>query len=378
MLSDLEHEYDMMNHRNSLCIKPRPDLSSAAEEVERCLAISTFDGWELSIPTWERFINWLEPLICEGISYAPHPSKNIQGRLHWTLQQCMPFGSTIDLSGKDLKVLQPILDTLRGVTIHYRGIVITPAGIALRGFPATQRDYTRILHARACLCEALQSIGIPYNPPYINTICHSTVFRWTQSPTEDQLDYVKSGVIQWQEAHIATIRPYKWSFGFMTLRCRDHENRIAHIYHTPLQIAHRGLLYGPDSEKENTLQQLTDNIIHNRISECDIWYTGNSYYLGHDAPTIKIEKQWLIEHKELLLIHAKTPDTFHNLHSLRKEEGVDLHLFYHTDEDIVLTTKQDVIVFPGLQINPGWVSMMPERAPHITIEDASIICSDFI
>ena len=367
-----------MNSKNLAHVTPRPDLRDATPEVQRCLAISTFGNWELDHRTWPRFAQWLYDLSGSGISYTPTQSNPTQGRLHWTLQQCMPFDSYVDISGKDLGALKPILDTLAGVTIQYRGIVLTPAGIALRGFPATEWDYERILTARSKLEVALKSIGIPYTPPYVNTICHSTVFRWTEQPTDTQLEYVRAGVLRWDEAHLATIRPYQWDVGYMTLRCRQFENQILQTFHTPLKIAHRGLSDGPNLVLENTVQQLESNARHHVISECDIWYTDTMYFLGHDAPTIPVTEAWIIHFSPWLLIHAKTAHTFHRLNTLRTEQAIDLHIFYHTDEDIVLTTHGCVIVYPGFEVLPGWMSMMPERAPHITTRNAVVICSDYL
>jgi hypothetical protein len=164
----------------------------------------------------------------------------------------------------------------------------------------------------------------------------------------------------------------------MTLRCRETDNQIIARFHTPLRIAHRGLLAGPDHVTENSIERLTANAMSGQQSECDVWFVDGKYWLGHDAPTTPISLEWLCAHREWLLIHAKTPATFHALYQLNQCEGANLHLFYHTDEDLVLTTRGHVIVYPGEPVLTGWISMMPERAPDQPITNAAVICSDFI
>ena len=55
-----------------------------------------------------------------------------------------------------------------------------------------------------------------------------------------------------------------------------------------------------------------------------------------------------------------------------------MNIFYHTDEDLVLTTRGDVIVYPGQPVLDGWISMMPEMAPTVKNSDACAICSDYL
>lgn len=379
ILEELTQEYNDMNIKNLSRIHVRSDLSTSVSETTRCLAISTFGLWKMEHIGWNRMLDWLTPLLKYGILYRPTPKvMTTDGRLHWTLQQCQPFVSNSDISYGSLDPLHTVLKMLEGITLIFRGIVVTPTGIALRGFPYTEQDYKKILTVRRELTSVLPACGIAFEPPYVNTICHATVFRWTSEPTAEIIAYVSAGLQIWSEAHIATLRPYRWEFGWMTLRCREYENHCLAHFHIPLRIAHRGLLDGPSVEFENSIEKLTYNCSNGIHSECDVWLVDDIYWLGHDTPTNRIPLEWLCDNSEYLLIHAKTPETFHALYKINNLEAANLHLFYHTDEDIVITTYGDVIVYPGKTVLPGWMSMMPERAPEQSNISAAAICSDYV
>jgi len=374
-IADLEAEYAEMTSRNS----KTSHWSCIGKDDKQCLAISTLGDWYLDPYSWSRFQQWLTPLKGSSVLYTPRPEGE-QGQLHWTLQQCQPFTSEPStLTDIDFTPLNPVFEELRGLTIVYRGLSVTTSGLVLRGFPANERQYQGILRARRMLPSIFEQMGLEYKEPYANTICHATVLRWRDTPTLQQLQYMSETIHMWDECVLAQLKPRNWIIGHLTLRVRSNDSAFLHRFHTPRHIAHRGLLRGPDSTLENTVQQLESNASAGIISECDIWFNDGGFWLGHDTPEYPISYEWICNMKDVILIHAKDLRSFHELKRLRDEEGIDLHIFYHTDEDVVMTTHGDCIVYPGLPVLNGWISMMPERTPLIKIKDYALaICSDFV
>ena len=72
-------------------------------------------------------------------------------------------------------------------------------------------------------------------------------------------------------------------------------------------IAHRGLLNGPSSEKENNIKIILSNIKEypNIINELDIWIDSEEIYVGHDYKKKIIEPKILYENSKNLILHIK-------------------------------------------------------------------------
>jgi hypothetical protein len=208
----------------------------------------------------------------------------------------------------------------------------------------------------------------------MNDICHATLFRWTSTPTQEMIDYLQKGVDLWSECILAEMTPYKWSFGHGSLRMFSQENTEVATFWTPQKIAHRGLIDGPNHSIENSMTSITEWCRQGRASEIDIWWHREAFWIGHDEPRERVSPEFL--RSEFLWIHAKNPEGFYHLQKLSNERGWGLRIFYHTDEDYVLTTTGDTIIYPGLPDMEGWTYMMPEMGSVIPTVAANI-CSDF-
>lgn len=136
-----------------------------------------------------------------------------------------------------------------------------------------------------------------------------------------------------------------------------------------LKIAHRGNLRGPSID-ENKPHYIMKAIYEGFDAECDLWYTDNGYYLGHDKPIYKVEHYFLLN--KHLWIHCKNIEAFVIL-----SNDKDLHLVFH-EEKIALTSKGYLWTAPGLFIGYNSIAVMPELAPGWDISNAKGICTDFI
>jgi len=348
-------------------------LKESVIDESTYLAIYTMGPWKLHSPSWGRLMEWMRLLLGAGILYSVGDGP-IEGRglLHFTLHQCSLFGSEKKVYNGAF--LEPLLKELSGLRILFRGLLVTPTGIALRGYPSTQQGLQKLMGVRNQLHEAFRKAGIPFEPPYMNDICHATLFRWTMTPTHEMIDYLQKGVDLWSECILAEIAPYKWSFGHGSLRMFSTECIELTRYWTPEKIAHRGLINGSNHELENSITTISERCRQGYSSEIDIWWHREAFWIGHDEPREPVSQEFL--HSEYLWIHAKNAEGFDHLQKLSNEKGWGLRIFYHTDEDYILTTTGDTIIYPGIPDMEGWCYMMPEYS-NIIPKISGKICSDY-
>jgi hypothetical protein len=378
-IEDLEKVYSEMNTKwlnspEKWCIDPKLSI----EDTRTCLAIYSLDKCKLVAYTWNRLLKWLEPLLEYGTVYKNSPSFH-EGLLHFTFHQLSRFNNSeknIVLEKSKRDRLHNFLKGLSGLRILFRGLLITPTGIALRGCPSDDIQLQKLMNARNQLEHVIESVGIPFDPPYVNDICHSTLFRWTKQPSLEIIEYVKKGIEGWNEALIGELHPKSWYIGAGTYSMQLPNRKEFESFYCPTFIAHRGLTGGSCIEKENNLETLKERCRLGLYSECDIWMINGMLFLGHDKADNKIQFEDI--NSEYLLLHAKNRQAYEYLLHKAKYKGCLLNVFWHTDEDYVLTNHGDSIVYPGKELIEDSVFMMPENS--IGVENKGLckfICSDY-
>jgi len=135
-------------------------------------------------------------------------------------------------------------------------------------------------------------------------------------------------------------------------------------------IAHRGLLYGPDPEKENTVDSIENALDQGFDVEVDVWlyYHSHSLRLGHDKGGPALPSHLLENDK--VWFHAKC------IHSLRFLIKKDKRVFYHTDEDVVMTSKRELWALPGKGFAGSYI-VLPETTGENIPNGALGICTDY-
>lgn len=139
-----------------------------------------------------------------------------------------------------------------------------------------------------------------------------------------------------------------------------------------LLIAHRGNLYGPNSEKENQPSYVMATLIAGFDAEVDVWAEGPRWFLGHDNPTYQVTPRFLLTGG--LWLHCKNYSALARL--LMSPWAKKLNFFYHTNEDYVLTSRKFVWAYPGRPGGFRTICVLPEK-----FEDAEGfygVCSDFV
>lgn len=135
---------------------------------------------------------------------------------------------------------------------------------------------------------------------------------------------------------------------------------------TPLIVAHRGLLNGPDKNLENTYEQIHNCLFNQFSAEIDLWYKDEKFWAGHDAPTTLFnwEIQLLFYSFKAcpLFIHAKDIktanqllNTFSNVSSFNVFD-----FFMHDKDDAVLTKNGYIWTYPGKELFINSIAVLPE------------------
>jgi hypothetical protein len=134
-------------------------------------------------------------------------------------------------------------------------------------------------------------------------------------------------------------------------------------------IAHRGNIYGPNPEKENTVEYIVAALFEGYDVEIDIRFMSNKFYLGHDIP--QEECSIAILQRTDTWIHAKDIITLHEcmMHGFP-------NVFFHDRDDVVLTSSGYLWTFPGKELTTRSIQVMPEISNHNFNDYCFGICSD--
>lgn len=134
-------------------------------------------------------------------------------------------------------------------------------------------------------------------------------------------------------------------------------------------ISHRGNLEGSHPASENTIKQINYALSKGFDVEVDVVFCGTHYVLGHDVGQEFLPNYLLNDTR--IWFHAKTTSTLLELIKINKRA------FYHTDENVVLTSKNDLWYHPTFPAHEGY-AVLPEDRNDENIASSTIgICTDF-
>jgi len=134
-------------------------------------------------------------------------------------------------------------------------------------------------------------------------------------------------------------------------------------------IAHRGLMMGPNKESENQLDTIDEALSYGFDVETDVWMDDNKLLrIGHDEGGEEVPT-WLLKEPRIWW-HAKCTNSLLWLLQAGKR------VFYHTNEDVVMTSKGDLWALPGKGFSGSYI-VLPENTGEEIPEGAMGICSDY-
>ena len=137
-------------------------------------------------------------------------------------------------------------------------------------------------------------------------------------------------------------------------------------------ISHRGNINGKNPERENSPEYISEAIEAGYHVEVDVYEHNDKLYLGHDKPQYQIEISFLKNDK--LWCHCK------NAKALEKLVTADVHCFFHKTDDVVMTSKGYMWVFPGKPALEGSIYVLPEITQYSKedLRKCAGICSDYV
>ena len=149
-------------------------------------------------------------------------------------------------------------------------------------------------------------------------------------------------------------------------------------------IAHRGNINGPNTEKENHPDYITNALRLGFDVEVDAWIVDGKIFLGHDAPLYDASDYFQYKGKweeyngnfvesPALWIHCK------NFEALNDDWFFCGHRFTHNEDDFALTSTGYIWTYPRLlPLGRRSIAVMIEKVYGWDFSKASGICSDYI
>jgi hypothetical protein len=142
-------------------------------------------------------------------------------------------------------------------------------------------------------------------------------------------------------------------------------------------ISHRGNLSGP-GQRENHPEQIDFCLKSGFECEVDLWLEAENLLLGHDFGEYTINLKWLKDRKNLLWVHCKNSEALKYLSEL---DDVKLNFFWHENDSYTLTSSNKVWVYPGRELLPGSVAVLPElwlkEEEKFGVSRCFAICTDY-
>lgn len=95
-------------------------------------------------------------------------------------------------------------------------------------------------------------------------------------------------------------------------------------------IAHRGNIYKPIPELENSPGYIIEALVKGFDVEIDVWKIGEKFYLGHDEPAYEVDASFFKDNR--MVCHAK------NIHAFEYMLANNFHCFWHDQDSFAMTS----------------------------------------
>ena len=139
-------------------------------------------------------------------------------------------------------------------------------------------------------------------------------------------------------------------------------------------ISHRGNINGRVESLENNPSYVDLAISNEYDVEVDVWYLEGVLYLGHDKPQYGVDFRWFRDRLSKLWIHCKNVESILYF----KECGYEFNYFWHQEDDITLTSKNNIWTFPGKKLTNRSIAVLPESIKDWELTECFGVCSDYI
>ncbi len=319
--------------------------------------------------------------IVKDSGHIYEPDLNALAMLHWTAFQFQTFPVEVAEpraeDKQDAFTIAKIIGQFPPIHISFRGIVRTKHGLFMSGYPSWDINTLR---------DAFRTgwTGTIIREPHPQDICHATLLRFTQKPSDEQIDAIDKFVNKWKGILLGELRPRHWYYGYGTwLQGAGQPRLIASWPACPHHwILHRGLSAGPDATLENSQERLIAAIRSGWGVELDLWVDAGKLYLGHDWSVAEaggpIEPFFLPF--RTAWVHCKNMAALQYMLETRAE----CHYFVHDSDEATLTNTGEAWCYPGNYAGRRSICVLPERLPVIdaafTVYEKELagVCSDYL
>lgn len=100
-------------------------------------------------------------------------------------------------------------------------------------------------------------------------------------------------------------------------------------------ISHRGNLNGPNLLLENSLDYIQKAIDLEFITEVDLRLENNKLYFGHDFAQYQVDLKWILDRKDMLLIHIKDSNALEYIIDI----NININFFVHQNDDFTIISN---------------------------------------
>jgi hypothetical protein len=132
-------------------------------------------------------------------------------------------------------------------------------------------------------------------------------------------------------------------------------------------ISHRGNLYGRKPECENNPIYIQQALDLGFDVEVDVWYVDGEFFLGHDAPTYRVDPWWFSG--KALWCHAKNQKALEEM-----IVSEDITCFWHESDKMTVTSNGLMWMYPGNHSRLGITVCLGK--PYEIVPDMWGVCTD--
>jgi hypothetical protein len=132
-------------------------------------------------------------------------------------------------------------------------------------------------------------------------------------------------------------------------------------------ISHRGNLDGRKPDCENNPIYIQQALDLGFDVEVDVWYVDGEFFLGHDAPTYRVDPWWFSG--KALWCHAKNQKALEEM-----IVSEDITCFWHESDKMTVTSNGLMWMYPGNHSRLGITVCLGK--PYEIVPDMWGVCTD--
>lgn len=142
-------------------------------------------------------------------------------------------------------------------------------------------------------------------------------------------------------------------------------------------ISHRGNIKGVVSSKENRPSYIDSAIGSGYEVEVDIRYINGEFWLGHDTPDYKINKEWILNRIDDIWYHCKNLESALELKKLNS----NIKYFCHSQDSYIITSTNHFWVHDlNLNLDENCIIPLLDEESVLKFNDKIVyaVCTDYV